>query len=154
MRMTTVQYDAAEVARHFLALYHGIDFQGEILDLGIGKFQFSRRKKALREFKALTIALWGLALQKSFPNDAAEFFKTFRERAPDLVAGGKDSALLQNRLNIYIELLAPQKDTDFSPVAGYLAEVLALDAEDMRRMSMKLSLIMRNLYKLIFDKLV
>ena len=39
-------------------------------------------------------------------------------------------------------------------MAEYLAEVLALDAEDMRRLRLKLSLFMRNLYTMIFDRLV
>jgi hypothetical protein len=40
------------------------------------------------------------------------------------------------------------------PVAAYLAEILALNDNDMRRLRLKLSLITRHLYTLIFDKLV
>ena len=153
-RVTVAQYSAAEVIQQFLALYNCMDFKPELKDIGIGRFQFARRKKALREFRALSIALWGLALQKSFPNDADAFFQEFREHFPSMLSSAKENALMRSRIDIYVECLNDKKDTDFLPVATYLSEVLALDAEDMRRLRLKLSLIMRNLYTMIFDKLV
>ena len=108
----------------------------------------------MREFRALSIALWGLALQKSFPNDADAFFQEFRTALPVMFPAAKERELMENRINIYVDCLSVKKDADFLPVASYLAEVLALDAEDMRRLRLKLSLIMRNLYTLIFDRLV
>ena len=153
-RVTVAQYSAAEVIQQFLALYNCMDFKPELEDLGIGRFQFARRGKALREFRALSIALWGLALQKSFPNDADAFFQEFRTALPVMFPAAKERELMENRINIYVDCLSVKKDADFLPVASYLAEVLALDAEDMRRLRLKLSLIMRNLYTLIFDRLV
>jgi len=153
-RVSVAQYTADEVIQQFLALYNCMNFKGELEEIGIGKFQFGRRKKALREFRALCIALWGLALQKSFPYDAQDFFREFQAKFPDLASGGKAATQLRNRVNIYVDLLTPKKDTDFLPVAEYLSEVLALDADDFRRLRLKLSLIVRNLYMLIFNKLV
>ena len=154
MRVTVVSYSAEEIIRNFLALYHCMDFKAELNDIGIGAFQFSRRKKAIREFQALSIALWGLALQKSFPENAEDFFQEFLVVFLKTLRGGKKGQLLHNRVNIYVDLLHPKKDTDFQPVATYLAEVLALSAGDMPRLRLKLSLLMRNLYSMIFDKLV
>jgi len=153
-RISVAKYSADEVIRQFLALYDCMDFRAELEDLGIGRFQFGRRKKALRELKALCIALWGLALQKSFPDDAFDFFTEFREKAPDLNGPGPEPGRLHTRVNIYIDLLNPKKDADFLPVATYLAEVLALDKGDLARLRLKLSLIIRNLYIMIFNKLV
>lgn len=153
-RISVTKYSAEEVIRQFLGLYNCMDFKAELEDVGIGRFQFLRRKKALREFRALCISLWGLALQKSFPQDAADFFREFCEKSPVLAASGRDAARLRNRVNIYVDLLNPHKDTDFQPVAGYLAEVLALESGDLPRLRLKLSLIIRNLYVLIFNKLV
>ena len=153
-RVTVAQYTAAEVIQQFLALYTCMDFKPELEDVGIGRFQFVRRKKALREFRALSIALWGLALQKSFPNDAESFFQEFRDDLAVLFPSAKEREMMDNRINIYVDCLSVKKDTDFLPVAEYLAEVLALDAEDMRRLRLKLSLFMRNLYTMIFDRLV
>lgn len=152
--MSVAHYTADEVIQHFLALYNCMDYKAELEDIGIGRFQFSRRKKALRELRALTIALWGLALQKSFPYDAAAFFHEFCTKSQDLNAKGGASVRLRNRLNIYVDLLTPKKDADFLPVAEYLSDVLALNAEDFLRLRLKLSLIIRNLYMLIFNRLV
>jgi hypothetical protein len=154
MRVTVTQYSANEVIQQFLALYNCMDFKPELEDIGIGRFPFGRRKKALRELRALSIALWGLALRKSFPKDAADFFAAFRAFFPVIFPADKERALMENRVNIYVDCLNVKKDADFLPVAEYLAEVLALDADDMRRLRLKLSLITRNLYTLIFDRLV
>ncbi len=154
VRVTVAQYSADEVIKQFLAVYNCMDFKPELEDLGIGRFQFVRRKKALREFRALSIALWGLALQKSFPNDAENFFQEFRSALPAVFPASKERELMENRINIYVDCLNVKKDSDFLPVATYLAEVMALDTEDMRRLRLKLSLFMRTLYTLIFDKLV
>jgi hypothetical protein len=153
-RISVAHYNADEVIRQFLGLYNSLDFKEELEDIGITRWQFLRRRKALREFRAICIALWGLALQKSFPNDAGNFFSGFRERAPMLAGNWKETACLHERVNVYIELLAPKKDTDFSPVASQMAKGLALDIEDVPRLRVKLSLSIRNLYGLIFDKLV
>ena len=153
-KVTPALYSAEEVIRNFEALMDSLDFKAELVELGIGSLQLGRRKKTLRELKALSIGLWSLALQRSFPQDAAAFFAEFRERSPRLVGSGKEPGLLQSRVGIYVDLLKDKKETDFLPVASYLAEVLALDAEDMRRLRLKVSLITRSLYKLIFDRLV
>ena len=153
-RVTVAQYTAAEVIQQFLALYNCMDFKPELEDVGIGRFQFVRRKKALREFRALSIALWDLALQKSFPNDAEAFFQEFRDDFTTLFPSVKERELMDSRVDIYVDCLSVKKDADFLPVAEHLAEVLAIDAEDMRRLRLKLSLFTRNLYTMIFDKLV
>lgn len=153
-RVSVAHYSADEVIEQFLALYHCLDFKAELSEIGIGRFQLARRKKAIREFKVLAVALWGLALQKSFPADAHDFFIEFRNKIPDIAGRGKAAERFVNRLNIYVDLLAPKKDGDFLPVAEYLSDVLALDQEDFRRLRLKLSLILRNLYVLIFDRLV
>ena len=153
-RVSVTYYTADEVIRQFLGLYYCLDFKAELEDIGITRLQFIRRGKAIREFRAICIALWGLALQKSFPNDAGDFFSEFREKAPMLVGGGKESARLYERVNAYIEMLELKKDTDFSTVADLLAKTLAPHAEEVPRLRLRLSLIIRNLYVLIFDKLV
>lgn len=152
-RVTVAHYTADEVIRQFLALYNCLDFKSELAELGIGRFQFLRRRKALRDFRALCIALWGLALTKSFPNDAEEFFTVFMASAPALVGGGEGARLL-DRVGVFGKLLLPKKDADFLPVAEYMAEVLAPSAGDRPRLRLKLSLIIRNLYMLIFNRLV
>lgn len=153
-RVSVAHYSADEVIQQFLALYHCLDFKAELAEIGIGRFHLARRKKALHEFRVLAVALWGLALQKSFPVDAQAFFAEFKAKIPDVTGRGRTAERFANRLNIYVDLLAPKKDADFLPVAEYLSEVLALNADDFLRLRLKLSLIIRNLYVLIFDRLV
>lgn len=153
-RISVAHYSAEEVVSQFFALYDCFDFKAELLDLGISPLQIRRRKKARREFRAICIALWGVALQKSFPQEAGAFFERFMGTAPFLNGKSKECGRLQNRVNIYVDLMAEKKDTDFLPVAEYLSEVLALNDEDMRRLRLKVSLITRNLYTSIFDRLV
>jgi hypothetical protein len=153
-RISVAHYSADEIINRFLELYSSMDFKAKVTELGISSLHIRRRGKALREFRAICIALWGLALQKSFPQEAQAFFEQFLVTAPFLAGKGKECARLQARVGIYVNLLADKKDTDFLPVAYYLAEVLALNAEDMRRLRLKISLLTRNLYTLIFDCLV
>jgi len=153
-RISVAHYTADEVIRQFLGLYHSLDFKAELADLGVTRWQFLRRRTAVQALRAICIALWGLALQKSFPNDAGDFFAALRDQAPALAGSAKDTARLHACVNTYVELLAPKKDADFSPAATHLATILALHAEEVPRLRVKLSLIIRNLYVLIFDKLV
>ena len=153
-RISVTRYSAEEVVSQFLSLYSCLDFKSEIAELGIGSLHIRRRKKALREFRAISIALWGIALQKSFPQDAPAFFEHLLTVAPFLTGKSKECVRLQGRVNIYVDLMAGKKDTDFLPVAEYLAAVLALSDEDTNRLRLKVSLITRQLYTLIFDKLV
>jgi hypothetical protein len=154
LRVTVAEYSADEVIRQFLALYNCMDFKVELEDIGISRFQFARRRRALQELRALSIALWGLALQKSFPKDAEDFFQEFLCALPIMFPVVKKRELMEKRINFYVDCLNAKKETDFLPVAEQLAKVLALDTEDMRRLRLKLSLITRHLYTLIFDKLV
>lgn len=153
-RVSVAHYTADEVIQQFLALYQCLDFKTELAGIGIGRFQFSRRRKALREFKVLAVALWGLALHKSFPSDAEDFFNEFKAGITGLTGTGKAAELFVNKLDMYTTLLALKKDSDFLPVAEYISEALSLNADDFYRLRLKLSLVIRNLYMLIFGRLV
>jgi hypothetical protein len=154
IRVSVAHYSAEELIRQFLALYNCMDFKAILEDMGVGRFHFVLRRKALREIRALSIALWGIALMKSFPHAAEEVFAQFRAEAPLLADGGKEARRLQKSIDIYAALLGPKKDADFLPVAEFLAGKLIPASRDLPRQRLKLSLIVRNLYTLIFDKLV
>ncbi|MDR3175186.1 MAG: hypothetical protein LBU06_01445 [Desulfovibrio sp.] len=152
-RISVASYSAEEVIRQFLALYLGLDFEEELAFIGVGRLSFFRRRKCLREFRALSIALWELALQKSFPDQAAEFFAAVLEDAR-FVGRGREAEKLVARVDAYAELLKPRKDADFLPVAEHMAGHLSRSAGDLARLRLKLSLSIRSIYTLIFDKLV
>ncbi len=154
LRISVAHYSADEVIQHFLGLYASLDFEAEMSGLALGFPRFIRRKRALREFRALSIALWGLALEKSFPDDAEAFFAAFLETTPFLADKGGEGARMRTRVNIYVDLLKEKKDANFRPVAAYVAEILASSRKNVPHLTMKLSLSIRNLYTLIFNRLV
>lgn len=151
---TVTRYSADEVIRQFIALYNCFDFRAGLAVMGIGRFDFIRRAKALNELKTLVVALWGLALQKSFPSDAQDFFDELRARIPEFVGRGRAAENFASRLDVYTRLLAPKKDADFLPVAEYMSELLFPKESDLRRIRLKLSLVIRNMYGQIFDQLI
>lgn len=153
-RVSVAEYSSEEVLGQFLALYNGMDFKRELDDLGITRFSASRRKRIQREFQGLSIALWRLALLKSFPDDAERFFTEFKEKSPIMNTRDCSGEEMQLRVSAYMELMEAKRDKDFLPVAGYLANILALDEEEVDRLRVKLSLIIRNLFTRIFNKLV
>ena len=153
-RITKAQYEASEVVDIFQQLFDSFDFAHELQDMGITRLQILRRKKALRELKALTIAFWRLALEKSFPEDAEDFFTAYCSHSPVIANKSREAASIRASLGIYCTLLEEKKDADFSPIAAHLAEILALNDADMSRLKFKLSLIMRSLYSTIFKNLV
>jgi hypothetical protein len=147
------RYSAEEIILQFLSLYNCMDFKTILEEMGVGRFHFLLRHRALREIKALCIALWRTALLKSFPQDAEAVFTEFCATVPALADGSKEAQRLHARLDAYVTLLAPRQDADFLPVADYLAQALDLQPHSPRQ-RLKLSLILRNLYTLIFNKLV
>lgn len=153
-RMSVAEYSSEEILGQFLALYNGMDFKRELDELGINRFHASRRKRVQREFQGLSIALWRLALLKSFPKDADRYFQELKEKSPIMNTADCSGEEMRLRVNEYVEMMEAKKDKDFLPVAGYLADVLALDEDEVERLKLKLSLIIRNVYKRIFDKLV
>ena len=65
---------------NFAALLDDVDFSAELALLGIGRLQFLRRRQMLVELRGLYIALWRLALGRSFPNDADTMLSVFLHR--------------------------------------------------------------------------
>ena len=60
----------------------------------------------------------------------------------------------RNNIDCYISILEKKGDADFPPVAQRLADRLELATDTPRKLHLKLSLMIRNLYTLIFTKLV
>ena len=153
-RTTLTQYNAEEVIAHFQALYDSYDFTADVEELHFSLLQFKKRNMALQELRVVSIALWYMALKRSFPDKAEEFFAIYREKAPFLNQPEKKAAHRQARLNTYLDLLRAKTDTDFSPIAAYLADVFAAKHQEGAKIQLKLSLVVRQMYNLIFERLV
>lgn len=147
----------AEALRIFSLMLEGMDFAQELATLGIGKFHFRRREKALRELRAMSIGLWRLALQRSFPADGETIFERFmlglyeRARSPRERERANAFDLLARS---YVERLSERGDGDFTAVSGHIVDLFQGRAPDAAARRLKLALLMRNAYLNIFRHLI
>lgn len=146
-------YTEDEVLRHFADLLPSLNLEQELAELGFGLDGIFKRKRSLNEYTSMCIALWALALERSFPEEAEAFFRDFLKSSPLLGKGKKRERKLADIL-AYSALFNLRKENDFSPVARYMAERLHPGTPDEKALLLKLSLSMRRLYKIIFDYLI
>ncbi len=146
-------YSSSEVLLNFQSLLDSLDFSAQLQDLGYGRLSPLKRRAALREFTAVSIGLWKLALERSFPVEHAEYFDQFLRSSPSLNGGKEQSRTLQ-RIEPYMELLTIKKDADFLPAAQFLLDSLQMEVMERKSLELKISLFIRNLYNLIFSKLI
>ncbi|MDD4702482.1 MAG: hypothetical protein PHI96_09700 [Desulfovibrio sp.] len=138
---------------NFMALCADADFSVELTYLGVGRMQFLRRRQMLLELRGLYVALWRLALARSFPQDADVMFDTFLR---EFAAKHKDrgTALVMTRGREYWGMLEPIGDSDFSDVARHLTSFSSQSEMGDKSANLKLVLHIRKLYKHIFDRLI
>jgi hypothetical protein len=149
------QYTSDELIRIFLALLDSYDFDAELAIFGFKKHQFIKRKKARRELAALFIALWDLALQKSFPAERELVFEEFISRyAYSAKGNNKDVDLQLRSIDVYVTLLQKKRDSDFSEVASFLAGLMLEDQDAVDKARLRLALAIRAMFRLIFDRLI
>lgn len=153
-RPLPIPYTAEEVGRTFADLLATFDFAAELHDLGIGSLSLFKRRQAKKLFTALCIALWHVALGKSFPNDADAFFTHFVATCPSLVGDCRAAKKMRDLVMRYDALVAEKKDGDFTKVADTITKTFKLAPTEQRRQQLKLSLRIRSIYDLIFEKLI
>lgn len=142
-----------EALDNFAALIDGLDFSVELEIMGIGRLQFLRRKRMLVELCGLYIALWRLALGRSFPNDADRMFKKFLENYAQSHPSKIGAHTAQRALE-YWGMLEPTGDADFHGVARHLTSFIVLENQDPRAIILKLALHIRKAYRFIFERLI
>ncbi|CAK7053735.1 MAG: hypothetical protein DELT_01120 [Desulfovibrio sp.] len=149
-----IPYTAEEVGRTFAELLDTFDFAYELRELGVGSCNVFKRGKAKRHLTALCIALWHIALEKSFPNDAKAFFLHFRQTYPLLTGEKRGAKKLREILDRYDAILCEKKDGDFTRAAEELLDAFTPTVADNAKLQLKLSLHIRTIYDLIFTKLI
>jgi hypothetical protein len=149
-----IPYTAEEVTKRFKDLLAAFDFGAELYELGIGQWSPFKRSQAKKQLTAVHIALWHIALERSFPNDADVFFTHFVTTYPSLQGDKRSAKKLRDLVARYDALVAEKKDTDFTGVADTLVEALGIVETDSRRQRLKLSLRIRSVYEFIFQKMI
>ena len=147
-------HEAARAAlENFKALLADADFTLELELLGVRRMQFMRRRQMQGELMGLYIALWRLALARSFPVDATCMFELFLQEYAQ-AHRDKHSAHLLSRAREYWAMLEPRGDADFSEVARHLSSFSTQDPNQAKSINLKLVLHIRKIYKLVFDRLI
>lgn len=148
-----LSYSPEEVLANFNALLADIDFKTELTRLGIGRRHFFLRRKMVEELTALTLGLWHLALERSFPEDCETLFETFLSRRL-CDCPPKQAKRFEEKTRAYVAMLETHKDKDFTGPGGHLVSLLTTDKQKKPTLRLRLVLLIRNLYTLIFERLI
>ena len=144
---------APEVVENFVAILDGSDFAEELRILGVGKWNFLRRKQMVGELEGAYTGLWYLALCRSFPQHADAIFDLLMERHavrhPDRVG-----AHYRERAAQYRDMFGLAGDQNFSMVSEHLLSFQHGDSQKRKAQSLRLALCLRSTYTMIFDRLV
>jgi hypothetical protein len=143
------------VMQRFTSLLKSFDFEEEFRLLEIGKLHIVKKRNALRELKALYIALWKIALDKSLPEHADNIFRDFIDSlARNFKLNENAAAFLKRRIAVYDTLLNPTKEQNFTEVATKLLTTISKRKDPRQSLVLKLSLHIRKVYTLIFKELI
>lgn len=143
------------IVTRFQVLLSSFDYLEELDILGVGKYSFKKKKKLITEVKALYIALWKIALEKSFPESWNIYFNLFLEELGNhLKCNTQTVQFVIRRIDVYDTLLAPKKENNFSEVARQLVSLYIKKKEDLESPILKFSLKIRQVYTLIFNRLI
>lgn len=142
-----------EALDNFMVLIDDLDYKVVYEILGIGLLHFLRRKQMFIELKGLHMALWRLALSRSFPDDADFMFPVFLKNYARSHKSRIDAQIVE-RANQYWNMLIPLGNCDFSSVARHLMSFSPGMKVDDKALTLKLALYLNSSYNLIFDRLI
>ena len=142
-----------EALDNFMVLIDDLDYKAAYEILEIGPLHFLRRNHMFIELKGLHMALWRLALSRSFPNDAERMFPAFLRNYSLKHPGAKDSRIVE-RATEYWGMLTPASTGDFSILARHLLSFSPKRQGNDKARILKLALYLNNSYNLIFDRLI
>lgn len=150
---TAQQGFVREALENFAVLLDDTDFTPHLHLMGVGRLHFTRRRQLLLEWRALHVALWRLALGRSFPHDADAmldaFCASYSQRHKD-----RQTPQLLERAMQYWDMMRITRESDFSEVARHFCSFCQLGEKEMRALHLKLVLIIRKAYTDIFRRLI
>lgn len=147
-------YTIDEVVQTFAGLLASLDFTRELELLGIGRLHFVRRRRFLNEFRAVSVGLWRLALERSFPEDHEVIFETFMTQLEQQGKNDRQTPALLELVRAYVQLLSTHRENDFTVVGSHIVEIARADGKKAVALRLHLALQIRKLYSLIFANLI
>ncbi len=145
--------DSKEVAATFESLLSTVDFSQELKMFKVKRFSVSLRKTLLREFEGTYIGLWALALEQSFPQTAQEIFDIFLQNYLEKFVPKARSSTAE-KIRAYRAMILSTGDKDFSHVSRHLLSFSKIEDSEFKAETLRLSLLLRNHYSFIFQRLV
>lgn len=143
------------VVDRFTSLLISFDFAEEFEILNFGRFHRAKRKRGIREFRAVYVSLWNLALEKSFPADRAVILDVFLQRLTTLFTlGPEDLAFLRRRIDVYTTLLTTGVSVSFLDIAENMLISVMQKPAVTKDLILRTSLHLRKTYTLFFNKLI
>jgi len=141
-------YTADEVLANFSAVLDSMDFARELAVLGVKRLHFRRRERLIRELRALSIGL---------PQDGETMFEMFLARLAEAPAHSREAQRALDFIQLargYVELLREKGDTDFMVASSHIVGLFKQKEQETASRSLKLALLIRNTYTVIFDRLI
>ncbi len=142
-----------EVVATFESLLSAVDFTKELRMFNVKIFDRSLRNTLLKEFEATYVGLWSLALERSFPQSANDIFDCFLEKYTQKKSSKNKDSIIK-KLRAYREMMHSVGDQDFSQVSLHLLSFGEVKEGTLKAETLRLSLILRNHYEFIFQRLV
>lgn len=150
---TAQQGFVREALENFAVLLDDTDFTPHLHLMGVGRLHFTRRRQLLLEWRGLYVALWRLALSRSFPQDADAMLEAFTASYRAAHAD-KQTAQMLERATQYWDMMRITRESDFNEVARHFCSFCQLDEKRTRSLHLKLVLIIRKAYTDIFRRLI
>lgn len=147
-------HDVRLALENFSALLHSMDFGDEMTMLGVNRLFYWKRRRLKIEFVAMTMGLWRLALERSFPHYWNVMFNSFLKRKLEALDDPNKAAHLEKTIHHYLEILEKKREADFTEVGAHLVNLLKLPEPKAAPLRLRLTLHIRSLYTLVFDRLI
>lgn len=147
-------HDVRLAMDNFAALLQSMDFAQELAMLGIPAYAFLKRRKLRKEFSALIICLWRLALERSFPGHWRAMFESFLAHTLEEMDNPDKAAQFEQTVRNYESLLVLRREADFTVAGAHLVDLLKLPEPKAASLRLRLTLHIRSLYTLVFDRLI
>ncbi len=142
-----------EIVDNFVKLLEGADFSQELRCLKVGRFNMLLRRNMFLELKATYAGLWALALERSFPETGKDIFDIFVQSYTASMSSS-DRMSMQNKINDYRDMALNHGDKDFSHISKHLLSFGKVPVVEMKAEVLRLSLILRQHYIFLFERLV
>lgn len=147
-------HDVRLAMDNFAALLHSMDFAHELSMLGIPGYKFLKRRRIRRELTALTICLWRLALERSFPEHWRAMFESFLAHTLEEIDHTEKAAQFEHTVRNYQAMLEKRREADFTEAGAHVVDLLKLPEPRATSLRLRLTLHIRSLYTLVFDRLI